>query len=131
MNNWIYASIISFVFGIIIFFGQREFKKELPLLLEQWRKDRLTSYKSKMKKIYTKYKDTKDKLEVEEKVGKENIQFNVYENANERIKMLIETFCETYEIDISEFEKQIFCLAYERGYADGQYDFKNSLMEEE
>lgn len=64
-------------------------------------------------------------------MGKENMQFNAFDNSNERIKMLIEAFAETYEVDMHEFEKNLFCMAYERGYADGQYDYKKSLTEEE
>jgi hypothetical protein len=65
------------------------------------------------------------------KMGKENIQFTAYDNSNERMKMLIESFCEQYEVDMHEFEKNLFCLAYQRGYEDGQYDYKKSNLSEE
>jgi hypothetical protein len=64
-------------------------------------------------------------------MGKENMQFNAYNNSSEKIRMLIEAFAETYEIDMHEFEKNLFCMAYERGYADGQYDFIKSLTDDE
>lgn len=131
MKDWIFVAIMFASIFILLIFAQRQFRKDLPDLLEQWRKDRLTAYKSKMSKLYTKYKKTKNKLEVDKPMGKENVQFNAYDNSNERIKMLIESFAETYEVDMHEFEKNLFCMAYEKGYADGQYDFKKSIMDEE
>lgn len=62
---------------------------------------------------------------------KENIQFTAYAMASERVKQLIETFSDQYEVDMHEWEKNLFALAYERGYSDGKYDYKQSLLKDE
>lgn len=64
-------------------------------------------------------------------MGKENIQFNAYARANDRIKMLIQFFSEKFEINMHEFEKNLFCIAYEKGYDDALNDLQKDLYEEE
>jgi hypothetical protein len=64
-------------------------------------------------------------------MGKENVQFDAYAKATDRIKMLIESFCDTYEVNMHEYEKNLFAMAYQRGYKDGQDDFKKSQIENE
>lgn len=126
----IWAIVLGIAFIIVGIFGWKEMKNSKDDLKEELYTSKLKKFQSKQKKLYTKYENKIKSLE-EKNMGKENAQFNAYAQANDRIKMLIESFCDNFEVDMHEYEKNIFCIAYERGYADGQFDLKKSLKEEE
>jgi hypothetical protein len=126
----LWAIIFGVMFLVVIFLGRKEFKNSNGELTEELYTQKLNKFKSKQKKLYTKY-DSKIKTLERDHMAKENVQFNAFAQANDRMKMLIESFCENFEVDMHEFEKNLFCIAYERGYADGQYDLKKSLKDEE
>jgi hypothetical protein len=64
-------------------------------------------------------------------MGKENIQFNAYAQANDRMRQLMTIFSDKFEVDMHEYEKNLFYIAYEKGYEDGLADLKKSLQSEE
>jgi hypothetical protein len=126
----LWAIIFGCMFIFIAILGVKDMKKNKGQLKEELYNQKLKQLQSKQKKFYAKY-ESKIKGMERDHMGKENVQFNAYAQANDRMKMLIESFCDNFEVDMHEYEKNLFCIAYERGYADGQYDLKKSLKDEE
>lgn len=131
MNTEILWGIIFLsMYVLVMIIGWKDFRNSKGKLKEELYNNKIKMYKSKLSKVYTKYEGKIKTLE-ENQMAKENVQFNAFAQANDRMKMLIESFCDNFEVDMHEFEKNLFCIAYERGFADGQYELKKSIKDGE